>query len=319
MRMNLLFQQAAGVTEPPVTVFPIDSGFSGVYTFACRTNKLKPSIPLSRFQIFTEGLDHPEGLAFDAGGELWAGGELGQIYRIDRRGRPREVARIGGFCLGLTFSRKQELYVCNFKLPALVRMNRKGRVLDSWERVGSRKLKTPNFSVFDSEDNLYFSDSGDWEKRNGWIYRLRPNGKAEEFTGPFAFANGLSLSADERVLYVVQTTRNNVVAVEIKDDGQAGKPKVYASGLERIPDGAALDADGNLYVTCYATHNVYKVTPNGAVSLLADDPAGTMIAGPTNLAFGGPNFDQMYLANLGRWHICRAPAGVRGQLLANQR
>lgn len=280
---------------------------------------MKPAISLEDFEILTEGLDHPEGLAFDAAGELWAGGELGQIYRIDRRGRLREVARMGGFCLGLTFSRKQELYVCNFKLPALVRMNRKGRVLESWERVGSRKLKTPNFSVFDAEGNLYFSDSGDFAEVNGWVYRLRPNGKIDVFAGPFAFANGLSLSADERFLYVVQSTRNNVVEVEIKGDGRAGKLRVYACGLERIPDGAAFDALGNLYVTCYASHNVYKVTPGGKVSLLAYDPAGTMIAGPTNAAFGGPDFDQIYLANLGRWHICRAPAGVRGQLLANQK
>ena len=48
---------------------------------------MRPLIPLDRFQIFADGLDHPEGLAFDADGALWAGGELGQIYRIDARGR----------------------------------------------------------------------------------------------------------------------------------------------------------------------------------------------------------------------------------------
>jgi gluconolactonase len=279
---------------------------------------MRPLIPLDRFRIFANGLDHPEGLAFDADGALWAGGELGQIYRIDARGRLREIANLGGFNLGLTFSRAQELYVCNFKLSALVRINRKGRVLESWERVGKRKLRTPNFSVFDSEGNVYFSDSGDFDKVNGWVYRIRKNGRAEVFAGPFAFANGLSLSADERSLYVVQSTRDNVERVEILSNGRAGERKVHASGLHRVPDGAALDAKGNLLVTCYASDNLYKVTPAGKVSLLAYDPQGTMIARPTNIAFGGPNFDQMYVANLGRWHISRAPAGVRGQLLANQ-
>jgi gluconolactonase len=296
----------------------VDSEIAAVYTDACRT-KMPPLIPLKRFQIFADGLDHPEGLAFDAGGELWAGGELGQIYRIDARGRVREVARLGGFNLGLTFSRAQELYVCNFKLPALVRINRKGRVLESWERVGSRKLKTPNFSVFDSDGNLYFSDSGDFDEVNGWVYRIRKNGRAEVFAGPFAFANGLALSADEKFLFVVQSTRDNVERVEILADGGAGKRKVYASGLHRVPDGAALDDKGDLLVTCYASDNLYKVTRGGKVSLLAYDPQGTMIARPTNIAFGGPNFDQMYVANLGRWHIARARAGIRGQLLANQR
>jgi gluconolactonase len=280
---------------------------------------MRPLIPLERFRTFAEGLDHPEGLAFDADGTLWAGGELGQIYRIGAEGGVREITCLGGFCLGLTFSRAQELYVCNLKLHTLLRLNRKGHVLDSWDRCGGEKFKTPNFSVFDSEGNLYFSDSGDWEKANGSVYRLRKNGRVERFAGPFAFANGLALSADERFLYVVQSTRDNVMEIEIRADGGAGKPKVYASGLARIPDGMAFDAAGNLYVTCYASDNVYKVSARGKVQLLAYDPAGTMIARPTNVAFGGANFDQMFLANLGRWHVCQAPAGVKGQLLANQR
>jgi gluconolactonase len=280
---------------------------------------MRPLIPLERFRTFAEGLDHPEGLAFDADGTLWAGGELGQIYRIGAKGRVREIACLGGFCLGLTFSRAQELYVCNLKLHTLVRLNRKGRVLDSWDRCGSEKFKTPNFSVFDSEGNLYFSDSGDWEDANGSVYRLRKSGRVEKFAGPFAFANGLALSADERFLYLVQSTRDNVLEIEIRKDGAAGKPRVYASGLARIPDGMALDAAGNLYVTCYASDNVYKVSARGKVQLLAYDPAGTMIARPTNVAFGGANFDQMFFANLGRWHVCHAPAGVKGQPLANQR
>jgi gluconolactonase len=44
---------------------------------------MKPTLALDRFEVFAEGLDHPEGLAFDRDGNLWAGGELGQIYRID--------------------------------------------------------------------------------------------------------------------------------------------------------------------------------------------------------------------------------------------
>ena len=279
----------------------------------------KPVLPLERFKTFAEGLDHPEGLAFDIDGVLWAGGEQGQIYRIDRRGKIREVANLGGFSLGLTFSRAQELYICNFKRHTLIRMNRKGSVLDTWERAGSRRIETPNFSVFDSEGNLYFSDSGHWGKNDGRVCRLRANGRIEEFAGPFDFANGMALSRDERFLYVVESLRDDVIELEIRADGKAGARRVYASGLGRVPDGAALDREGNLYVTCYATHNIYKVNRKGAVSLFAMDPHGTMIAGPTNIAFGGPNFDQMFVANLGRWHICRAAAGVKGHPPANLR
>jgi gluconolactonase len=280
---------------------------------------MEPILALDRFEVFAEGLDHPEGLAFDEDGSLWAGGELGQIYRIDSRGRVKTVATLGGFNLGLTFSDQQELYVCNFKLGALIKIDRSGKLLRSWERVGSYRLRTPNFAVFDREGNLYFSDSGEWHADDGFLFVLRPNGKIEQLIDGLSFPNGLSLSADQKTLFVVQSTKDNVLAVPLRSPGKVGRPRVYARGLHHVPDGAALDAAGNLYVTCYASHNVYRVSPSGKVTLFAEDHEGTMLASPTNIAFGGPNFDEMYLANLSRWHICRARAGMKGQVLANQR
>jgi gluconolactonase len=280
---------------------------------------MKPLLSLDRFEVFAAGLDHPEGLAFDRDGNLWAGGELGQIYRIDSKGKVKIVTALGGFNLGLTFSARQELYVCNFKLGALIRLDRSGKVRRCWERVGRYRLRTPNFSVFDREGNLYFSDSGEWRANDGLLFVLRPNGKIEPLLSHLAFPNGLSLSADEKTLFVVQSTKNNVLAVPVRAPGKVGKPRIYAGGLDSVPDGAALDAAGNLYVTCYASHNVYRVARDEKVALLAADREGTMIASPTNIAFGAPNFDEMYFANLSRWHICRVKAGVKGQPLANQR
>jgi gluconolactonase len=280
---------------------------------------MKPLFPINRFEVFADGLDHPEGLAFDREGNLWAGGELGQIYRIDSKRNVQVVATLGGFNLGLTFSANQDLYVCNFKLGALVRLDRSGNVLHSWERVGRYRLRTPNFAVFDREGNLYFSDSGEWHANDGFLFVLRPNGKIEQLLDRLAFPNGLSLSADEKTLFVVQSTADNVLAVPILSPGTVGKPRIHASGLQDVPDGAALDAAGDLYVTCYASHNIYRVAPSGKVSLFAEDREGTMIASPTNITFGGPNFDEMYFANLSRWHICRVKAGIKGQPLANQR
>ena len=86
-----------------------------------------------------------------------------------------------------------------------------------------------------------------------------------------------------------------------------------------MPDGAVLDVRGNLYVTCYASDHIYQVTPQGKVSLLAWDPQGTMLASPTNGAFGGEHSEYLYFANLSRWHICRVRIGIKGLPLVNQR
>lgn len=278
----------------------------------------EPLLNIEGFEVFADGLDHPEGLAFDCDHNLWAGGELGQLYRIDSKGVVQEVASLGGFCLGLTFSRKQNLWVCNSRLGALQEVDRTGRLLKVIDHVGDTKLETPNFSVFDSEGNLFFSDSGTWRKENGCIYRVRTSGKVEYFSGPYAFPNGLALSADEKFLYVAQSLKDNVLRIPILPDGQAGAPEVFASGLSRVPDGLAFDSEGNLYVTCYATHNLYRVSPAGQIALLAYDPMGTMLAAPTNVAFGPSEGGELYVANLGRWHISRARINARGQRLANQ-
>jgi sugar lactone lactonase YvrE len=168
---------------------------------------MQPQISLQKFEVFAEGLDHPEGLAFDVDGNLWAGGELGQIYKITQKGKVRTVATLGGFNLGLTFSARQELFVCNFKLGALIQLDRSGKTIRSWERAGRYRLRTPNFSVFDREGNLYFSDSGEFKKDDGFLFILRPNGKIEQLLDRLSFPNGLSLSADDRTLYVVQSTK----------------------------------------------------------------------------------------------------------------
>jgi gluconolactonase len=280
-------------------------------------NSLQPLLQKEAFVSFCGELDHPEGLAFDCDQNLWAGGELGQIYRIDPAGHLEEVTRLGGFCLGLTFSASKELWVCNCGLRQLMRLDHSGRVLDSIDNVAGNSLQNPNFSVFDHEGNLYFTDSGKWDQIEGYIYRLRPNGKVEYFAGPFAFANGLALSSDDRILFLAESQRDAVHRIPIRADGAAGEPEVYAGGLARIPDGLALDASGNLYVACYASDNIYCVTPEQELRLLAYDPEGTRIARPTNLAFGGPQFDDLYVANLGRWHIGRVHLGIPGQRLAN--
>lgn len=277
-------------------------------------------ISVDQFETYAEELDHPEDIAFDSEGILWAGGELGQIYRVSGKGRVEEVTTVGGFCLGLAFSATDELYICNSKLSSVIKVDKLGNSELFADHAGPHKLKLPNYGVFDSSGNLYVSDSGDWSTSNGCIVRFDRHGRGDVFLeGPQPFPNGLALSSDERFLFVAQSHTDDVLKIEIRPDGSAGDHEVYATGLERIPDGLAFDVAGNLYVSCYASDNIFRVSPQREVTLLAYDRAGTTLARPTNMAFGGPEHDELYVANLGRWHINRVKLGIKGQPLANQK
>ena len=279
---------------------------------------IEPTIRAGEIKIYAEGLDHPEGLAIDRDGNLWAGGEAGQLYRVAENS-VEVVAQLGGFCLGITISPGQEIVVCNSGLHCLQYVDRAGKVLRTIDRAAGSALKTPNFSVFDRVGNLYFSDSGTWNGGDGHVYCVRPNGRAEHIAGPFLFANGLAMSADGRSLFVAESQRDCVTRIDLGRLASPGTREVYASGLQRIPDGLALDAKGALYVTCYASDCIYRVSPDGRTELFAYDPEGTILARPTNVAFGGTDRKTMLIANLGRWHISAISVDVAGQPLAGDR
>jgi gluconolactonase len=272
---------------------------------------------VSEVRNFVTGLDHPEGVAVGHDGTLYAGGEAGQVYRISSDGKKvATVAKTGGFCLGITLDQRGNIYVCDLGRRALMKVSQHGRATVVADAVGDRKFTNPNFSVFDSKGNLYFSDSGGWKQSNGVVYRMRAEGGVEIFApGPFHFANGLALDAAEQYLYVVESNLDRVVRIEIKRDGGAGALEVYADGLARVPDGMAFDANGNLYITTYASNCIYRVAPNRQVDLLCQDIENLLLCQPTNCAFGGPKFDQLLVANLGRDHISVLDLKIKGQPL----
>ena len=56
----------------------------------------------TQVSVLVEGLDHAEGIAWGMDGYAYAGGEAGQLYRIDvDRGKLTQFADTGGFILGL--------------------------------------------------------------------------------------------------------------------------------------------------------------------------------------------------------------------------
>ena len=155
------------------------------------------------------------------------------------------------------------------------------------------------------------TDSGDWKKGNGTLCRFTPAGDGKVIAGPFGYTNGLALSAGEQRLYMVESDTNRVLVL----DTQHFEVKVYAEDVGRLPDGLALDEAGNLYVSCYASDDIYRISPSGAKTLFAYDPFAILLSRPTNMAFDG---DWMYVANLGRTTVTRAKVDARGHPLVNR-
>lgn len=270
--------------------------------------------------IFADGLDHAECIAVHPDGAVWAGGEAGQIYCIAADGsRVEEVANTGGFILGIAFSPDARwLAICDNKKKCIWKLDLQTRQLQEFAGGNTGiSFGNPNYPVFDRQGQLYVSDSGTFRQVNGKIFRFNTNGKGDVWhAGPFNFANGLALSTGEKYLYIACTWLPGVERVAINADGSAGEREVYATLPQTCPDGIAFDEEENLYVSCYAPNAIFRINNKQETTLLIDDWESHTLCNPTNIAFGGADFKQLFTSNLGRWHISCIPMQVPGLKLA---
>lgn len=252
---------------------------------------IAPEIPIERFEIFANGLDHPECLAFDTDGFIWAGGEAGQVYRVTPQGAVETIAELGGFCAGVAWSPHGDLWVCNSK-HGVVRVQAVGE----WS-VFAGDMICPNYGLFDERGNYYVTDSGNWMKRNGRLLRFAPDGTREVLLEGYGYTNGLALDHD--TLFMVESDTDRVFAIDLKTGGV----RVFAEEVGRLPDGLALDGSGDLFASCYASDDIYRIDGAGRKTLYAYDRWAIKLSRPTNLAFRD---GWLYVANLGRTTITRA-------------
>ena len=268
--------------------------------------------------VLVEGLDHPEGIAWGLDGYAYAGGEAGQLYRIDvDRKESVRFADTGGFILGVALDARHNLYACDVGNKAVMKVTPGGDVSAYSTGAPGEPFTTPNYPAFDAGGNLYVCDSGDWKADNGRVYRIRPGGETEVWDRrPKEFPNGQCLAPDARSLYVAMSLNPpRVDRVEIEPDGGPGVVETVIELPGTVPDGVAFDTGGNLYVSMYRPDVIYRVSPSGLAEVLAEDPEGTLIAAPTNIAFCGEDRSVLLSANIGRWHITRYETGATGHPL----
>jgi gluconolactonase len=273
----------------------------------------EPLRDLSEFVSTTDGLDHPEGVAVGPNGTLYAGGEAGQIYRIGADGSAQQYASIDGFALGLALDADSNAYVCETTGRTVRRVTPEGAVSIYTSGLPNRAFVNPNYPAFDAAGNLYVSDSGQWNRRDGCILVVRPGGATELWSDEVtAFPNGLCLGPDGKWLYVVVSEMPGIVRVAIEDDGSAGLVETVVELPKNVPDGIAFDQDGTLFIACYAPSVVYQFTTDGVLQVLGYDWQNTQLAAPTNIAFTGPNRTRMVIGSLSRWHLTSIEMTVPG-------
>lgn len=274
---------------------------------------------LDNFAPFADGLDHPEGVTWGPDGYVYAGGELGQVYRVNLEDGSFEViGGTGGFALGVCPDADCNIYVCDLGKRAVMRVTQEGEVSVYSEGSPDHRFVAPNYAVFDRMGNLYVSDCGGWNESNGCILRVSPGGETELVSEQnLGFANGMALSPDGTELYVVLSAPiPSIGKVRLHADGQVSPVEQVVELPLTVPDGVAFDVQGNLYVSCYTPDRIYRLTPAGQLDILAEDWRSATFSSPTNIAFCGSDLTTLVVSSLARWHLTKGQMPIPGSPLA---
>lgn len=192
------------------------------------------------------------------------------------------------------------------------------------DRFEGKRFNGPNDLVVASNGDIYFTDtvwglrdaerdtarelpfSGFFLIRNGRVTLLGSDQNA-----PGRFANGITLSPDEKVLYVTsgggRTMRYDVLA-----DGGIANGRLF---VEHGSDGMKVDTLGNLYTTSGGTPGIVQITSPAGVPLgrlhlpqPTGEPRARVCA--TNVAFGDPDNRGLYITSC--THVFRTQIKVPG-------
>lgn len=207
-----------------------------------------------------------------------------------------------GYANGHTVDGQGRLVSCEQGNRRITRTEHDGSIIVLADRLSDgRRFNSPNDVVEHSDGSIWFTDPSygidtDYEGHKAdseigacHVYRIDAgSGAVRIVADDFVRPNGLAFSADERQLYIVDTSRKHLRRFDVAIDGDLSGGAVFAGCDAGTFDGVRLDDSGRVWV---AAHD----------GLHCFDPDGTLLGKlrlpevVSNLTFGGPKRNVLFV------------------------
>ncbi len=287
--------------------------------------------------VLAAGLSLPEGPLLMADG-TWLVTEMdllrGTVTRVDEQGCRSTVARTGR-PNGLALGRDGRVWVAESLEPCLMWLGADGESERVLREVEGVPLLWPNDLCFGPDGSIYATDSGiavgdflldgrsppnDTDVAlDGRVLRFDPQtGEASFLDRGLRFANGIAFGPDG-MLYVAETYTGDILRYAIADGALMGEREVFANVLApehpdgglHGPDGMAFSEDGRLWVAVFGEGHITILKADGPVERRIALPGRS----PTNLAFGKPGENRLYVVEDDQGVLESLPSGIDGLAL----
>ena len=180
---------------------------------------------------------------------------------------------------GLAFDAQGRLLTCEHgdrRLSILTINGGKRTLIDNYQ---GKRLNSPNDLVVHSSGSIFFTDppyglpnqgkGPEREMPENGVYRLDPDGTLVQVIGDLVRPNGVTLSPDERTLYVAQSHQPaaHILSYPIDDNLELGPAKILfdsallEGNLPGLPDGLKVDREGNIWST--GPGGIFVLSPKG--------------------------------------------------------
>ena len=160
--------------------------------------------------------------------------------------------------------------------------------------------------VMSSDGSLYVDDigsrvfHGEPPGKSGRLVRVAPDGEISLPLENLSFPNGVTISADGRRLYLVETmakleTLSSAINVyEIDPDGQLAEGKRLPELPGKLFDGMSMDDEDGLWPCAPNAHEVLRLDRNGDITHRIAMPGFD----PISCTIGGPDGRTMYITGI---------------------
>jgi gluconolactonase len=248
----------------------------------------------TKVQLVKDGFQDAQGaVAAPDGSLLFTERSANRIMKLDKDGNVSSYMENTSQANGFAFDSKGRLIAVQYEPPRIsVLAPTKSTLAEKFEGHG---FGHPKDLVIDKKGGVYFSDIlGIFAEGVGpAVYYVKPAGQTIKIAGDIPRPSGVTLSPDEKTLYVIDSLGTFVKAFDVQPDGSTRNERNFSEIFDRRPahslaDGVVVDAAGRLYVATY--RGVVVVGPDG--KKLGTIPIPRQ---PVNLAFAGPDKKTLYV------------------------
>ncbi len=300
-------------------------------------------------------LSRPENVLAFRDGTVFASSNKGHITRIASDGRQWRIGQVPHDApTTMALDDDDSLILNNTGDGNIYRLHLDGRSELLLDTIEGHPIGSANYVFRDSTGRLWIAvatrDSpphgpADPTNARGYIAVLE-DGEARVVADGIAWPNEVRLDATESYAYVPETMARRVLRFRVTPQGDLVDREVFGPenlGAGILPDGIALDVDGNVWVALLSGNGVAIITPEGRVHTLFEDrneeglealaaeyeareirfPTILACKGPhiqtlTSIGFGGPELKTVFMGSLLMPHLLSFESPVAGLPLQHQ-